>query len=307
VPPSWRSRRALQTLNVPHPQRPSTTRRPSPQGPLDDLWASLPCSICPCAPGHSVLPPRPAVGVGTGRVERLALAFRILDELRRGPQRLRRSTPTPSRMAASGNRLEADVYRAALTGRVPLILVPGLVEAGRNDPQVPPSPGARPCRVPGRGSGLLPSGLARSRQCPELAAARGGGRAARPGSRTGGPGCSASPTPGIALLVAIDSSRAGRIPSWPRRRTPTRHRRAATGHTVHRGRLRVVGQALWTTGAARLTRSSWRMRDGGVRVHGRPPAARHRAALADLADSLSPQGRVIYDLFETATPNRSPA
>src|SRR6266511_915816 len=82
---------------------------------------------------------------GSGRAARFALAVQVLDELRRPGANswLRRSTPPPSRcpiqLESERLRLAADLYRPGRgAGRVPLILIPGLTEAGKNDPLVKP-------------------------------------------------------------------------------------------------------------------------------------------------------------------------
>ena len=258
--------------------------------------------------------------LSSGRAARSTLALQILDELRRpGPESwLRRATPAPSRstvmLEGAGLRLVADLYRPARgAGRVPLILVPGLVEAGKNDPHVPPFAGllARagfPVVVPD-----LPSFRtlrAHPDQVRELAAALDAVTARRdlaPRGRAGLFGISYAG--GIALLVALDPARAGRVPFLAAvgayADLDTALRFLATGRTFHGGRMRMVKPSPYGQLVFLRTYEEFLAAARDREVLEAMAARRLREAdarLADLADSLSPQGRLIYDLFESAAP-----
>jgi hypothetical protein len=260
----------------------------------------------------------------SGRVARLTLAIQILDELRRpGPRSwLRRATPAPSRSAitidGAQTRIAADLYRPARgAGRMPVILVPGLVEAGKDDPRVPPfaellARAGFVVVVPN-----LPS-FAALRAHPDnvrdLALAFDAVSARpdlAPRGRAGIFGISYAGS--IGLLVALDPARAARVPFLAAvgayADLDTALRFLATGRTFHRGRLRMVvpepyGQLVFLRTYQEFLPAP---RDSqvleamaGRRI--RDPGAR----LDDLADSLSAQGRLIYDLFETAPPESVP-
>jgi pimeloyl-ACP methyl ester carboxylesterase len=261
---------------------------------------------------------------GTGRVERMAMAIRILDELRRpGPASwLRGATRAPSRtstvLEAPRLRLAADVYRpGGRAGRVPVILVPGMVEGGKDDPRVrpfaellaragflvvtPDLPSFRTLRVHRDNERDLAAALDAVTARPDLA----------PEGRAGLFGISYAG--GIALLVAIDSSRAARIPfvatvgAYADLDTAVRF--LATGQMVHRGRQRPVEPDPYGQLVLIRTYEEFLEDPGDSPVFDAMVARRVRdpgAALSDLADSLSPQSRVIYDLFESATPDRVP-
>src|SRR5207249_4647220 len=76
---------------------------------------------------------------------RLVLAIQIVDQLRRpgAESWLSRATPAPRRaplrLSSDGRSFAADLYvPAGRPSAVPLILVPGLVETGKDDERVPP-------------------------------------------------------------------------------------------------------------------------------------------------------------------------
>ncbi len=262
--------------------------------------------------------------VGAGRAARLLLAVRILDELRRpGPDSwLGRATPAPSvtalTLAGGGLTLRADLYRPRRRAApVPLILVPGLVEQGKDDPRVPPfasllARAGFTVVVPD-----LPSFHAlrvHPDNVRELAAAFDGVVARddlAPRGTTGLFGISYAG--GIALLVALDPARAARVPFVAAvgayADLDSALRFLATGQVLTDGRTRQVEPDLYgqlvmlRTCEEFLTAprdqdlleamAARRMRDPGARI-------------ADLAPGLSPQARVLYDLFETAPPDQVP-
>jgi len=256
----------------------------------------------------------------SGRVARLTLAFQILDELRRPTPEswLRRATPAPARsaIALEGERLRlaADLYRPARdAGRVPVILVPGLAEAGKDDPLVPPfaellARAGFPVVVPD-----LPS-FRRLRAHPDhvrdLAAALDAVTTRpdlAPQARAGLVGISYAGS--IALLVALDPARAARVPFVAAvgayADLDTALRFLATGRTFHRGRMRVVKPAPYGKLVFLRTYEEFLAVPRDSLVLEAMAARRIRngnARLADLADSLSPQGRLVYDLLERASP-----
>ncbi len=260
----------------------------------------------------------------SGRVARLTLAFQILDELRRpGAQSwLRRATPAPSRGALTLEgaqlRLAADLYRPARgAGRVPVILVPGLVEAGKDDPRVPPfaellARAGFPVVVPN-----LPS-FRTLRVHPDnvrdLAAALDAVTARSdlaPHGRAGLFGISYAGS--IGLLVALDPACAERVPFLAAvgayADLDTALRFLATGRTFHRGHLRMVNPEPYGQLVFLRTYQEFLAAPRDSQVLEAMAARRLRdtsARLADLADSLSPPGRLIYDLFETAPPEDVP-
>lgn len=262
---------------------------------------------------------------GSGGAGRALLALRILDELRApGPGSwLQRATPAPLAgpiaLEHEGRGMAADLYRPPQGGgAVPLILVPGLVEAGKDDPRiapfatllaragftvvVPDLPSFRLLRVhPDNERELafaLDAVLARADLAPR-------GRAGLFGVSYAG---------GIAVLVALDPARAGRV-AWVATvgayaDLDTALRFLATGRTFERGRMRQVKpdpygrMVLVRTCAEFLADPRDRATlDAMVARRVRDPAA----PLRDLADALGPDARRIHDLFETATPDEVPA
>lgn len=259
----------------------------------------------------------------TGWPGRALLAIRILDELRRpGPESLLRGATAPpvrhaTLLEADGMRIEADVYRprAGVPGAT-VLMVPGAVERGRNDPRVAPfaellaRAGFRVV-VPD-----LPSLLAlrvhpdNERELAAALAAVIADRSLAPRGKAGMFGISYAG--GVAVLVAADPRFAARVPFVV---TVGAHadldsviRFLATGETWHRGRavrLRAdpYGQMVFVrTYAEFLDADDRAMLEAMVERR----AADLSAPLGDLAARLSPEGRVIHDLFEGAAPPRVP-
>lgn len=263
-------------------------------------------------------------GLGSGRFARLALAAQILDELRRpGPESwLRRATPAPSRetitLDASGRRLVADLYRpAGGASRTPVILVPGLVELGKDEPRVAPFatllaragftvvvpdlPSFRALRVHPDHVRELSAALDAVCERPALA----------PRGRAGLFGISYAG--GIAMLVALDPARAERVAfvaaAGAYADLDTSLRFLATGRTFPGGRLRMVEPDPYGQLVFLRTYEEFLSESSDVRTLEAMAARRMRdpaAPLADLAGALSSEGRLVYDLFETAGPEEVP-
>ena len=265
-----------------------------------------------------------ALALSGGRLARLTRSCQILDELRRpGPDSwLRRSTPPPRvsalTLASAGLRFAADLYRPASgAGAIPLILVPGLVEEGKDDARVPPF-----ARLLARAGFLvvvpdLPS-FRILRVSPEhvrdLAAALDAVTARAdlaPRGRAGLFGISYAG--GIALLVALDPAHAQRVSfvatvgAYADLDTVLRF--AATGRTFLHGRMRVVERDPYGQFVFLRTYEEF-LADARDSVLLEAMAARRfdnpSARLTDLAAGLGPRGRLIYDLFETSPPDRVP-
>jgi pimeloyl-ACP methyl ester carboxylesterase len=263
--------------------------------------------------------------VVSGHASRLVLSVQILDELRRpGPASwLRRATPEPSVsptvIEGGGRRFAADVYRPG-SGRFasPLLFVPGMVPEGKDEPRVAPF-----ARMLARAGYLvicpdLPSFRA-LRVHPdnetELEAALDGVLARRdlaPRGRCGLLGVSFAG--GIAMLAALDSTRADRIrfvaAVGPFADIERSLQFLATGQTRYRGKPHRVTPGLYGRLVFLRTFEEFLV-DAGDRDVLELMAARRttnaRAPLGDLALRLGPEGRTIYDLFETASPEQVPS
>ena len=190
-----------------------------------------------------------------GRVSRCTRSLQILDELRRPGARswLRRGTLAPIRgvvnLEAPGRRFVADLYRpASHASRVPMILVPGLVEAGKNDPRVSPfaellARAGFVVLVPDlpsfRTLHAHPDNLAELGAAVDAVTAR---RDLAPRGRAGLFGISYAG--GIAVLAALDPARARRVPFVAAvgayADLDAALRFLATGRMFLRGRMRVV-------------------------------------------------------------------
>lgn len=259
-----------------------------------------------------------------GSVGRWTRSLQILDELRRPGERswLRRATPAPVRSAltleASGRRFLADLYRpAARASGVPVILVPGMVEEGKDDSRVAPfaellARAGFPVVVPDlpsfRTLRVHPDNLAELSAVVDAVTARAD---LAPRGRTGVFGVSYAG--GIAVLAALDPGRARKVAfvasAGGYADLDTTLRFLATGRTVLRGRLRHVtpdpyGQLVFLrTYEEFLTAPGDReLLEAMATRRMRDPAA----ALGDLAAGLTAQGRLIYDLFEVAPPGEVP-
>lgn len=265
-----------------------------------------------------------AWAAGSGRLARVGLAIRILDELRRpGPASwLSRATPPPRRipltLESRGTRLIADLYRpAAGGGRVPLILVPGLVEAGKDEPRVRPfaellARAGFPVLVPELAS--FRTLRVHPAQVHELSAALDAVTARPDLAPEGRAGLFAiSYAGGIAILVALDSVRAARVSFVAAvggyADLDTALRFLATGRTFPGGRLRMVEPDPYGQFVFLRTYEEFLTEPRDVRTLEAMAARRFRdavAPLADLEDSLSAEARLLYDLFETAGPEDVP-
>jgi len=264
-----------------------------------------------------------AYAAASGRIARLVLAFRILDELRRpGPDSwLRRATAPPRltslTLESEGRRFAADLYRPASGGSlVPILLAPGLVEQGKDEPRVrpfaellaragfpvvvPDLPSFRALRVDPDQPGELAAALAAVAARPDLA----------PRGRVGLFGISYAG--GIALLAALDPAHAARVPFLAAvgayADLDTTLRFLASGRVVLGGRMRRVQPDLY--GRLVFLRTYEEFLGPQDRQVLEAMVARRmsepRASLADLAGALGPDGRLIYDLFETAAPHQVP-
>lgn len=262
--------------------------------------------------------------VASGWAARAALAIEILDDLRRaGPTSLLERATRPPRMtpltlAAGGRSFAADLYRPAAGGsRVPVVLVPGLVEAGKDDPRVAPFarllaragftvvvpdlPSFRTIAV--RPANLLELGLA-----VDALAARAD---LAPDGRAGLFGVSYAG--GIAVLSALDPGRAARVPyvavAGSYADLDSALRFLATGRIFEHGHLRRVPPDAYGQLVFLRTFEDFLPRPGD-RATLEAMAARRiagpAAPIADLAPSLGPEARVIYDLFEGGDPERVP-
>lgn len=261
----------------------------------------------------------------SGVPSRFLLALRILDELRRpgGESWLQRSTPAPleHRLAleAHGRRFAADLYRPA-RGRagMPLLFTVGLVQQGRDDPRVAPF-----ARLLARAGFTvvvpdLPSFRtvrAHPENLRELAAAHAAVTARHDLAPRGEAGLfGVSYGGGVALLVALDPAHAAKAPLVVSvggyADLDSALRFLATGRTTFRGRPLTVAPDPY--GQFVLVRT-WqefldeagdrRLLDAMVQRR----LARPGAPLTDLAARLTPEGRIIHDLFETASPAQVPS
>ena len=254
--------------------------------------------------------------VVSGRARRVALAFEILDELRRpGSQSwLVRATSTPLEssleLASACGPLAVDLYRPRAGGsRVPVLLVPGLVQEGKAEPRVAPF-----ARLLARAGFTvlvpdLPS-FRRLRVDPdqprELAAAVAAAVERRDLAPEGRAGLFAiSYAGGISLLVASDPALAARVPFVAIvggfADLDTTLSFLATGRVFVRGKLRHVrpgayGQMVFVRTFEEFLDSPRDIATLEAMIAGR--MADPAAPVAELAAQLSPQASVLPQLFE---------
>ncbi len=256
--------------------------------------------------------------VASGLPARALLALRIMDELREpGPRSwLERATPPPSltrtELAAPGARFAADVYSpAAGHWREPLLLVPGMVPEGKDDPRVSPFATAMaragflvvvPNLPSFQGLVVQPANLDEMKAAIAAVAARPD---LAPRGRTGVFGVSYAG--GIALLAALDPAVARRVSFLVTMGAyadlDSTLLFLATHRTFVAGRSHTVEPDPYSQFVFTRTYEAFlpRARDRELlEAMARRRWADPRAPIADLADSLSPAGRLPYDLFETA-------
>lgn len=253
------------------------------------------------------------------------LALQIMDELREpGPGSwLQRATSPPrvrsTTLEAEGMRFAADVYEPA-GGRYcePLLLVPGMVPEGKDEPRVPPF-----ARALARAGFLvvvpsLPSFqslVVQPANVRELAAALEATTRQRdlaPRGRTGVFGVSFAG--GIALLAALDPAVAPRISFLVTMGAyadlDSTLAFLATGRTFVRGRAHKVAPDPYSQLVFVRTYEQFLPRSRDQELLEAMSVRRYQdpdAPLAGLADSLSPAGRLPYDLFVAARPTEVPA
>ena len=252
----------------------------------------------------------------SGSAARWLTALRVLDDLRQaeGESWLERSTAAPAegrvRLGTATAGFAADVYRPAAGGSpIPMLLVPGAVARGKDDPRVAPFarmlaragftvvvpdlPSMRRVRVhPEQVSGLAAAheGLCAN---PELA----------PHGRAGIFGISYAG--GIALLVAMDPAHAGRVP-WVATvgayaDLDSAARFLATGRVFEGRRARRVtidpyGRLVFVRTYLEFVHD---LADRSILesiIERR--SADPDADIGRLVDALGPEGRLVVDLFE---------
>jgi dienelactone hydrolase len=256
---------------------------------------------------------------------RVLLALQIMNELR-GPgpgSWLQRATPAPrarsTTLEARGMRFVADVYEpAGGRYREPLLLVPGMVPEGKDEPHVQPF-----ARALARAGFLvvvpsLPSFqnlVVQPANVQELAAAVAATTRRRdlaPRGRMGVFGVSFAG--GIALLAALDPAVAPRISFLVTMGAyadlDSTLAFLATGRTFVRGRAHAVEPDPYSQLVFVRTYEQFLPRSRDRELLEAMATRRYQdpdAPLAGLADSLSPAGRLPYELFVTARPARVPA
>jgi pimeloyl-ACP methyl ester carboxylesterase len=257
--------------------------------------------------------------LASGLPDRALLALRIMDELREpGPRSwLQRATPPPrvhsTTLAARGVRFAADVYEPGGGHRQPLLLVPGMVPEGKGDPRVPPFAAAMaragflvvvPDLPSFQSLVVQPANVRELAAAIEAVAER---RDLAPDGRTGVFGVSFAG--GIAMLAALDSTVARRISFLVTMGAYADLDSVltflATGRTFVRGRAHAVEPDPYSQLVFVRTYEQFlpRARDRELlEAMARRRFDDPRAPLGDLADSLSPEGRLPYDLFAAARP-----
>ena len=261
--------------------------------------------------------------VASGLPARAALALEIMDELREpGPRSwLERATRAPRRhvtvVESRAGRFLADVYEpGAGRFRAPLLLVPGMVPEGKDDARVPPFASAMAragFRVVVPDLPSFQSLVVQPANESELSAAIEALCARRdlaPRGRCGVFGVSYAG--GIAILSLLDPVVSARVPFLVTMGAYADLDSVlaflVTGRTFVRGRAHEVEPDPYSQYVFVRTYEQFL------------PLARDRALLeamaarrwndpgapiADLAESLSPAGRLPYELFATAGPSRA--
>ena len=257
-----------------------------------------------------------------GPIPRLLLAIRVVDDLRRpGRSSLTRATPEPvvRTIRVEGERgFDADLYLPA--GRsppAPLIFVPGAVELGKDEPRV--APFARTLARAGFSVFVpnLPSFMAlrvhpdNERELAAFVTAVARRRDWAPRGRVGLFGVSYAG--GVALLVALDPAHVRKVSCVAAAGAygdlESVMQFHATGRYRYRGAEREVrpdpyGAFVFIqTDREFLAENDRRVLDQMIARRMRDP----KAPVAELADSLSTRGRLIYDLFERSDPARASA
>jgi pimeloyl-ACP methyl ester carboxylesterase len=265
-----------------------------------------------------------AFTVLSGALGRFVLSIRILDELRRpGPgSLLRRATPPPRRsavtLAADGRRMAADRYDpAAGAPGATLLLVPGAVEEGKDDPRVAPfaellaRAGFRVLVPELTSFRTLRAQPENVRELAAAVAAAAADRELAPRGRVGVFGISYAGA--VGLLVALDPRLADRVgfvaAVGAYADLDTVARFLATGTLSHRGRrMRLTpdpyGRLVFLKTYEEFLRfpeDRTLLEEMAARRLGDP-----QARLDDLAAKLTPEGRPIFDLFERAAPEDVP-
>ncbi len=260
----------------------------------------------------------------SGSLARALLALEIMDELREPGARswLSRATPPPrvraTTLAAEGAGFAADVYEPAEGRAQPLLLVPGMVPEGKDDPRVAPFAAAMAragFRVIVPDLPSFQSLVVQPANVRELAAAVAATTARRdlaPRGRTGLFGVSFAG--GIAVLALREPAVARRVSFLVTMGAyadlDSTLTFLATGRTFVRGRAHHVEVDPYSQFVFVRTYEEF-LPDPRDRERLEAMARRRwndpSAPLADLADSLSPAGRLPYELFVTAAPAAVPA
>jgi pimeloyl-ACP methyl ester carboxylesterase len=260
----------------------------------------------------------------SGRLGRLVLAVRILDELRRPgvESLLRRATRAPEKRAlvleARGLRFAADLYRpAGATAAPALILVPGALAEGKDDPRVAPFatllaragfPVVLPELPSFRTLRAVPENERELAAVVEAVAAR---RDLAPRGRVGVFGISYAG--GVALCVALDPVLAARVQlvatvgAYADLDSVARY--LATGIIHHGDQTLHLEPDPYAQMMFVETYQEFLPSAADHAVFGEMERRRWldaAASLDDLAERLSHEARLVYDLFEHAPADQVP-
>jgi pimeloyl-ACP methyl ester carboxylesterase len=260
--------------------------------------------------------------VASGLPARAALALEIMDELREpGPHSwLERTTGAPRRRATAlesrAGRFPADVYEpTSARDRAPLLLIPGMVPEGKDDDRVAPFasamaragfrvvvpdlPSFRSLVVQRANETELSAAIEALCARPDLA----------PRGRCGVFGVSYAG--GIAVLSLLDPAVRPRVPFLVTMGAYADLDSVlaflVTGRTFVRGRSHGVEPDQYSQYVFVRTFEQFLPLARDRRLLEEITARRWNdpsAPIADLADSLSPAGRLPYELFATASPAR---